>query len=365
MIKTIKKLLVKYNEQEVGYLIDLDNKVAFEYSDYWLKNGFSISPLSLPLVKKVFINNKANMDYLFGVFHDSLPDGWGNLLLKRKMAQIGINYDNLSNLTKLSLISNNGLGGLSYEPMQLENELIYDLDLDKIAKETEKIFMYEHNDINIDEVYLLGGSSGGSRPKIHVKIDDEEWIIKFPCSFDPKNISVEEYKANELAKLCNINTNVFKLFKSKNNNSYFGVKRFDRNKLQRIHMISLSSILETSHLIPNLDYCHLFQIIKQISVDSNDFYEAYKRMCFNVLFGNKDDHGKNFAFLYDEVKGGYVLSPFYDITKTNNKFEHEMTVNGKGNPNKEDLLEIAKKFNLSIEKCIDIIEVIENNLKKY
>ena len=83
-------------------------------------------------------------------------------------------------------------------------------------------------------------------------------------------------------------------------------------------------------------------------------------MCFNVLYGNKDDHGKNFSFLYDEDKKGYVLSPAYDLTKTPNKLEHEMTVNGNANPNKEDLLNIGKQINLSIKLCNKIIDKILN-----
>ena len=121
-------------------------------------------------------------------------------------------------------------------------------------------------------------------------------------------------------------------------------------------MISLSSILETSHRIPNLDYVHLFQVVNKICINKDDLYEAYRRMCFNVLYGNKDDHGKNFAFLYNELKGGYELSPMYDITKTIDKLEHEMTVLSKGNPSEDDLLEIAKMFNLSLIKCKEIIK---------
>ena len=90
MINNIKKLLVKYNGLHVGYLVELENDIAFQYTDYWLKYGFSISPLSLPLVKKTFINKKDNFGGLFGVFFDSLPDGWGNLLLRRKLGKQGI-----------------------------------------------------------------------------------------------------------------------------------------------------------------------------------------------------------------------------------------------------------------------------------
>lgn len=158
-----------------------------------------------------------------------------------------------------------------------------------------------------------------------------------------------------LAKDCDLNVNECKLFDSDICSGYFGAKRFDRNKYGRVHMISLSSLLETTHRIPNLDYIHLSQVVQRICVDQSNMYEAYGRMCFNVLYGNKDDHGKNFAFLYDKDKEGYKLSPFYDITQTKDKFEHEMTVNGVGNPTEKDLLEVAKIMKLSLQKCKGII----------
>lgn len=86
-------------------------------------------------------------------------------------------------------------------------------------------------------------------------------------------------------------------------------------------------------------------------------------MCFNVLYKNKDDHGKNFSFLYDEVLRGYRLSPAYDITQTKNKFEHEMTVLGEGNPTPKDLLAFAKEMKLSIMECENIVENIQNIIR--
>ena len=127
-------------------------------------------------------------------------------------------------------------------------------------------------------------------------------------------------------------------------------------------MVSLSSLLETTHRIPNLDYIHLLQVVQNICDDTNDLYEAFGRMCFNVFYGNEDDHGKNFAFLYEEEKGGYKLSPFCDIMQTKDKFEHEMTVNGVGNPTEEDLLEVAKIMKLSPQKCKDVISKIKDTL---
>ena len=364
MISKVKKLTVKYNGETVGYLADLDDGIAFQYDEKWVKNGFSISPFSLPLSNKIYRSSKATFGGLYGVFHDSLPDGWGELLVRRMLAKQGMNADRLFPLTKLTLISGSGLGALTYEPTQIADDETDNFDLDFIASEAEKILDDETDNVNLDEIYRLGGSSGGARPKAHVKIDGESWIIKFPCNYDPKNIGEREVQANKLERACGINVSEFKLYPSKLCSGYFGTKRFDRQGEKRVHMISLASLLETTHKVPNLDYMHFFQVVKEICIDKDDLYEAYRRMCFNVLYGNRDDHGKNFAFLYNEQKGGYELSPAYDITPTLNKPEHEMTVLGNGQPTEEDLLKIAKEIKLSLKDCKEIIQIIKYVLSK-
>lgn len=357
----INNLVVKYNGRIVGYLRLFDNmSIGFQYDNEWIANGFSISPLSLPLSDKIYISNKDKFDGLYGVFNDSLPDGWGELLLRRTLLKRGINYDNLSPLIKLTLINKNGLGALTYEPCQMkENEDFGDLD--KIASDCKNI-LDDKEANNINQLCALGGSSGGARPKAHIRINGDYWIVKFPCSFDPKNISLKEFEANEMAKKCGLRVNEFALLPSKKSKGYFASKRFDRIDGKRVHVISLSALLETSHRYSNLDYMHLFQVTKLICKDKEELYEVYRRMCFNVLYGNLDDHGKNFAYIYDDDKKSYYLSPFYDITKTNNQSEHEMTVLGNGNPGIDDLIEIIDKVQLSKDKCLKILSDIRKKL---
>lgn len=360
----IKRLIVKYNDKVVGYLEELPNKkIGFQYDLDWIKNGFSISPFHLPLTNQVFITKSEYFEGLFGVFYDSLPDGWGTLLFRRMLQKKGINYDKVSILSKLSLLSSNGLGGLTYEPSQSESEIKSQYDFDELSQEINQIYEKHMDTENFDLIYKLGGASGGARPKAHVHIDGEPWIVKFPSSIDPKDIGFLEYKANEKALKSGINVNEFKLFSSKKHKGYFGAKRFDRIDHKRGHMISLSSVLETTHQIPNLDYAHLFQVIQRICINQEDMYEAYRRMVFNVLYENKDDHGKNFAFIYDERLKGYKLSPFYDITKTPMKMEHEMTILGEGNPDETHLTDIGKMFNLKLVICKEIIHQVNQSIK--
>ncbi len=364
MIKDVKKLLVKYNGREVGILSQIDGgEIAFQYSEGWIQNGFSISPFSLPLSREVYIQKKPTFGGLYGVFHDSLPDGWGELLMARMLQKQGIDYRLISPLTKLTLVGDNGLGGLTYEPSQAEKRE-FGFELDSLARQVDEVLNDGALSEDFDRILYLGGSSGGARPKAHIKEGNDEWIVKFPCRIDTENVGEKEYEMNLLAQKCGIDVNEFRLFPSKSCSGYFGAKRFDRKNGKRIHMISLSSILETTHRIPNLDYMHLFQVVNEICANKDNLYEAYARMCFNAIFENKDDHGKNFAFIYDEEQNSYRLSPFYDVTRTTEKVEHEMTVLGVGNPTDKDLFAIAKEMKLSQKRCKEILAIIKDIARK-
>ncbi len=361
---TIKKLNVYYRSQLVGFLAETsDKKFAFQYDERWLVNGFSISPISLPLKPGIFYATSTHFEGLFGVFYDSLPDGWGAILMQRKLRALGINYLTLSPLVKLTLVGQDGLGGLTYQPSQSDPHHLHDLNLDALAHDANIIHQDEGHDLDFDTMYALGGSSGGARPKVHLTIEEKSWIVKFPHSTDPKHIGKKEYELNVLAKQVGIHIPEIRLFPSEVCPGYFGSVRFDRQGHQGVHVIALSSLLETTHQIPNLDYAHAFEIIQLICVNQEDKYELFKRMYFNILIQNKDDHGKNMSFMYDELKKGYTLSPAYDITSTPTKFEHEMTVLGNGQPTKKDALAIAKKFQLKTARIMTIIETIEQAVK--
>lgn len=358
-----RKLIVKYNQRIVGYLAELkDNRIAFQYDDEWLETGFSISPISLPLSSNVYINNNPAFDGLYGVFWDTLPDGWGQLLVQRKLLQYHINYDQLSPLQKLALISSNGLGALEYEPTKELSVVTKHYDLDELSHIISTVLNNQSND-DLDTLYSLGGSSGGARPKAHITLNNQEWIIKFPCLTDSPNIGEEEYNLNMLAQKCGIQTAQCHLFPSKKCTGYFGSLRFDRKDQQKIHTISLCGLLEVSHRMSLLDYGHLLHFTNIICSDKSNSYEAFRRMCFNVYAQNKDDHGKNFSFIYDEQTHSYWLSPAYDLTPTPHKFEHEMTVNHNGNPQDSDILQVAKDLNLSLTKCTHILNHIKSIFK--
>ena len=367
-MENIKSLGVFYNNIKVGTLALLPNNlVAFEYDDKWIVDGFAVSPFSLPLIKKVFIPKIDPFEGLFGVFSDSLPDGWGKLLVDRMLASKGINSREINILNRLAIVGDSGMGALSYRP---EHKFILqedEKDYDKLALACKELLETNFSS-DLDKLFMLGGSSGGARPKILTEIDGEEWIIKFPSSYDIKDIGEIEYLYSLCAKKCGIEMPETKLFPSKISKGYFGIKRFDRNEKnkRRIHMISVSALLETSHRLPNLDYDILMKLTLKLTNSFEEVEKMFRLMCFNIFAHNRDDHSKNFSFIYDEELKKWKLSPAYDLTFSYSiGGEHATTVNGNGrNPDMKDILKVAENIGMKNENAKKNAEEIEKIVNK-
>lgn len=368
----IKKLEVFYHDRLVGMMALYQNRLAaFEYGTDWLADGFSINPFSLPLEKKVFLPKIEPFEGIYGVFADSLPDGWGRLLVDRLMRRNGINPMEMGNLDRLAIVGETGMGALCYRPVITLEESDNSMSLDEIAAECEKVLQTEFSE-KLDTLFMLGGSSGGARPKILTKIDGDDWIIKFPSSYDSKDIGRQEYDYALCAKKCGIDMENVKLFESQRYSGYFGTKRFDRVRrddggMTRRHMVSVSGLLETSHRIPNLDYDLLMRLTFMLTKDIEECMKLYRLMCFNVFAHNRDDHSKNFSFIYLDDEKRWVLSPAYDLTYSNSlNGEHATTINGNGiNPGINDLLEVAKKAGLDIKAAKAAAEDIRECVNEY
>ncbi len=369
-MKTVKSLIVKYHDRKVGTLAETkDGKVAFQYDKEWLVNGFSISPFSLPLEDRVFVPTKDIFGGVFGVFADSLPDGWGRLLVDRMLLKQNIPLGNVTELYRLGIVGSTGMGALEYEPEINWCSDEEEMDLDKLSLECKKI-LQEKDSEDLDLLVKLGGSSGGARPKVLANVNQEHWLIKFPSSMDSVTIGEEEYRYMKCAKRCGIEVPEVKLFPSKLHQGYFGVKRFDRGE-DKIHMISVAGLLETSHRYPNLDYHDLMKLTYSLTRDNRQLEEMFRRMCFNVFAHNRDDHSKNFSYLYIEKEKRWQLSPAYDLTYSNSiGGEHATCINGNGsNPRMKDILQVAEKAGLSQGKAREmaenIREIVREDLREY
>lgn len=354
-----KMLIVKYHDSIVGRLaLTSDNLMAFEYDVNWLRNGFSISPFKLPLEKKVFIANREPFGGVFGVFNDCLPDAWGQLLVNRELQRRGIAPNGISVLDRLSIVGKNGPGALEFEPSEEFFDDYKESDLEVIAQQINQI-IDDNSVVTADQVteelFRIGGSSGGTRPKIFRKIDGADWIIKFRASVDPKNIGQQEFDIMEKATKAGLSVPEHKLF----NGKYFGVQRFDRAPNDnKVFMISASGLLDADYRQPVLDYTDLLSLTAKLTRNMAEVEKMFRLMVFNVLVNNTDDHAKNFAFLYD---GDWHVSPAFDLTRTEGIWEHATSVMGKGRGiSAEDMIAAGEIVGIKPQQAQDIIKEVKN-----
>ncbi len=350
-MKAIKEITVSMNGMDVGRLaLTPSGLCAFEYSSYWLKHGFSIAPFYLPLRKEVFIAKRDPFRGGFGVFDDCLPDGWGNLILDRYLKRKGINSDELTLLQRMALVGTAGRGALEFYPdlSEISRENMYEFNV--LANEAEKILTTEYSGAGIDDLYKFGGSPGGARPKVFVTIDGQEWLVKFKASQDPMNIGQVEYEYSILAKNFGIDMPDTHLFEGK----YFGVKRFDRTQSGKVHTISAAGLLNANYREPSLDYESLLNATFHLTRNMGEVIKLFRIMVFNVVIKNKDDHAKNFSFQY--VDDEWKLAPAYDLLPSSGfNGEHTTSVNGNGNPTRNDLLTVASRVGISSDVASAIL----------
>jgi len=342
------------NGQLVGKLAMAPQSLcAFEYDTDFLRDGVSISPLLIPLKPGLFVANRDPFNGGFGVFDDSLPDGWGNLILDRYLLQKGINPNKLTLLQRLSLVGSSGRGALEYKPVTSFDTEESFIDFDKLAKETEKILNSEYTGDSLSTLYHYGSSSGGARPKIFVKIGDTEWLVKFKSTNDPVDIGKTEYEYSLLAQECGIEMPETKLFEDK----YFGVRRYDRTPKGRVHTISAAGLLNANYRIPSLDYIVLLKVCRQITFDMEQVYALFRQMVFNVAISNRDDHAKNFSFQLQDRE--WKLCSAYDLLPGNGfNGYHTTTINGQGEPSLKDIMAVASEIGLNKQRTLAIIDEI-------
>ena len=202
--------------RKVGRLALKDRQILFEYDAAFIASGIEISPIKLPLKSGVFVSDDKIFDGLFGVFNDSLPDGWGRLLLDRTIEKQGIDRRQLNPLDRLAYVGQHGMGALSYEPDQKCAAADGgNLALDKLAEESAIVLAGENEEV-FEELLRLNGSSSGARPKIMAQVSADKskiihglqspqdgfdpWIIKFPSSQDARDIGAVEYAYSLMAK---------------------------------------------------------------------------------------------------------------------------------------------------------------------
>ena len=360
---------------KVGRLAYKDRRILFEYTPDFIAKGIELSPFKLPLKQGVQLCDEMMFDGLFGLFNDSLPDGWGRLLLDRTVEAHGINRGQLTPLDRLAYVGQNGMGALSYEPDL--NETVTDttaVSLDKIAHEAHLVLEGE-GEIVIEELRQLNGSSGGARPKIVAQVSTdkkalihgkdtledgfEHWMIKFSSSADPADIGAIEYAYGLMAKAAGLDMPDIHLFLQTGGAGYFGVKRFDRQGAQRVHMHSLCGLIHADHRTPSLDYKTVLKVTQVLTKNMAEVEKAFRLACFNVFAHNRDDHSKNFSFILNSLNE-WQLSPAYDLTYSFGPAgEHSTMVMGEGlSPGLEHLKALASELGIRKTIAEDVLQQV-------
>ena len=365
----------------VGRLASRNRKIYFEYDATFLARGLNISPLKLPFQASVQTFDPHLFEGLPGVFNDSLPDGWGRLLLDRLLRSKNILTEEISSLDRLAHVGFTGIGALVYEPDYDADNTSESINLDTLSAHTQEVLDGKAEGI-LQELLALNGSSTGARPKALIGVDGERkniihgkhalpddfqyWLVKFANSMDGKDAGAIEYVYSIMAKEAGLTMTETHLFPSSQGAGYFSTQRFDRNADQRFHTHTACGLLHSDFRTPSLDYEDLLTLTQALTRDVREVEKMFRLAVFNVLSHNRDDHSKNFTFLMD-TRGEWKLSPAYDLTFSSGpRGEQSTMVMGEGqSPGLEHLIKLGTEAKIDRTKIDGIIEQTRHALSQW
>ena len=385
MFDPLRKLdvFLRFAPQEelfVGVLLSENRRIHFQYAPEFLPKGIDLSPVRLPLAGHVQSGDPSLFLGLPGLFFDSLPDGWGLLLMDRHFAKIGHPRESMGPLDRLAFIGDRGMGALVYRPQHKTiSRIRREVDLEELARESLRILEGRPGDI-LPQLLLLGGSPGGARPKVVVGFDPasgnlisgvseipqgyRHFLVKFPAKSDPPYPGETEYAYSLMAREAGLDTPDSRLFPGVNGQASFGVERFDRIGNERRHLHTLGGLIGSDHRVPNCSYEMALKVTGALTRNRKDVALLLRQMIFNIATHNRDDHVRNISFLLDR-QGSWRLSPAYDLTHSSGPGgEHSMTIAGEGkNPTLEHVLRVGKEFDFKdaeVERMIgEVLQSVE------
>jgi serine/threonine-protein kinase HipA len=352
----------------LGRLAWVERQILFEFDKGFPVEKLNPSPFQLQerSGSTVIPGPGSLFGGLHGVFNDSLPDGWGLLLMDRKLRSKGIVPGELTPLDRLAWIGGRGMGALVYcpaHPALFSGSGADRMDLDHLAAEA-LLVLEGRPEVVLDQLLRAGGSPAGARPKALVGrsregarlVHGEEalpdgfdyWLVKFGAQDDPPDIGAIEQAYASMARKAGVVMPDTALFPSRRGPGYFGAKRFDRGPGGvRTHMVSLSGLLHADHRLPSIGYEDFLKATLILTRNHAELAQAFTRMAFNVYGHNRDDHSKNHGFLMDEA-GRWTLSPAFDMVYCPGPGgEHSMDVAGEGRaPGVRHLLKVAEAAGL-------------------
>ena len=403
-IKTIK---VKLWGSTIGYLHEQTNSlIGFQYDADFISSDIEVSPVKMPLSSTTYTFpslSEITFKGLPGMVADSLPDKFGNIVIKKFLESQGRPEDSLTSIERLCYTGKRGMGALEYEPAVDVVNVSEQVDIDALTKLASEILSnkekmhVKQDDAMISQLMQCSSSVGGARAKtliawnpetgdirsgqIDAGLGYEYWLLKFDGidnNKDKDEVPDEneytkiEYAYYLMAKDAGIKMSECRLYKE-NGRSHFMTKRFDRKgtKGEKLHMQSLCAIAHMDFNAPRSNsYEDAFGILRLLGLPRSSFVQLYKRMLFNEYAKNFDDHTKNISFLMNK-KGEWSLAPAYDITFSYRKSSpwvsaHQMLINGKADGiTKEDLLCVATAAGIKQSQALKCMEEVLSSISKW
>lgn len=371
----------------------------FEFEPSFLKKGINISPYLLDREKPGILNypdiNKNTYKGLPGFLADTLPDDFGNAVIDAWLGRMGRDRQSFSPVERLCYTGTRGMGAFEFHPaIARKTETVTSVEIDELVLLASQVLNNRESFIsegkNLAELISVGTSAGGQRPKALLAIHPgtgrvvsgqikapagyDYWLLKFDgvqntgskgVITDPQGYGKIEYAYYKMAKSCGIKMMECRIFEE-HGRSHFMTRRFDRTLSGgKIHMLSLCGMAHFDYRKSGFySYEQLFQVMRKLKLPHNQAVQMYKRMIFNIVSRNQDDHTKNIVFTMDQ-NGKWELAPAFDLTYSYNPrgewtSAHQMTVNGKRDKfTKDDLIQVGKSISI-LKPSIIIDEIIEN-----
>ncbi|MBP7808621.1 MAG: type II toxin-antitoxin system HipA family toxin [Bacteroidia bacterium] len=407
----ITTAIVNIWNQRVGAIAwDSDTGIgSFEYERNFLKKKLDLAPIKMPISKaekKVFafpeLRRTNTFSGLPGLVVDTLPDKYGNALINAWLTRQGRPTDSLNPVEKLLFIGKRGMGALEFEPvMQKTTDKATKIELSSLIEIAEQILTGRKNfktkllpneEKALLDILKIGTSAGGARAKAVIAFNPKtkeirsgqadapagfsHWLIKFDGVTDKQFGASSGYGRVEMAYYnmaidAGIEMTESRLLEE-NGRAHFMTKRFDRDKGKKIHVQSFCAMQHYDFNEINLySYEQLFETMRLLGLPFTAAEQMYRRMVFNVIGRNCDDHTKNFAFIMSQ-NGKWSLSPAYDVCHAYRPgsdwvSQHCLSVSGKRKDiNRKDLVKIGKQMNIKkADKIIDEVSSVINNWPQY
>lgn len=367
-----------WGDQEVlvGTLAEQDRRVYFEYDPGFVRSPLPLSPFKLPVRPDLVEHLDRDFAGVFGVFNDSLPDGWGLLLMDREFRKRGFDPARLTALDRLAYIGTRGMGALTYHPpSDMDAQEAPRIDLVAVAGQAKRILEGSAEEV-LPALRIAGGSPGGARPKVLVGVGDDghmvsgtaslpdgvrHYLVKFPAREDGAEIGAVEAAYALMAREAGVDLPGTRLFETPDGGRYFGAERFDRDGDRRVHMHTLGGLFHASHRIPSMEYEGFLKATLVLTKDHRQVEEAFRRMAFNVLAHNRDDHVKNVSFLMDP-SGTWRLAPGYDLVFSDGPAgHHTMAVAGEAeHPTEQDMLDVGQGSGVDARRGREILQEVRH-----